>query len=113
MIQHKTLLNVSDNSGVKTVRCIKIIKNKNVLVSIFEKKVKANFKKGALSYGIIIRRKNVTKKKNGIFFSFEKNNIVLINSKQCLVGTRFFGPIPAAFRRKKLLKILCLTLTII
>lgn len=113
MIQYKTLLNVIDNSGIKTVRYIRSKKSNNVLVSIFEKKLKTTIKKGALFLATVIREKKFNSKKNGIFVCFDENSVILLNSKGNLIGTRFFGPIPAKLRRKKLLKILCLTLTII
>lgn len=113
MIQYKTLLNVVDNSGIKTVRCIRSKKNGNILVSIFEKKVKNSIKKGTLFLAAIIREKKLASKNNGVFLCFDDSNVVLLNSKNNFVGTRFFGPIPSKLRRKKLLKILCLTLTIV
>lgn len=114
MVQNKTLLFVMDNTGIKTVRCINNLKkNKYVLVSVFEKKSKSFFKKGNLLLALLIKNKRLQTKKNGISFIFQKNAVILINSKKCLIGTRFFGPIPSNFRRNKLLKILCLTLTII
>jgi large subunit ribosomal protein L14 len=113
MTQKKTLLNVIDNSGVKTVRFINKKKDKSILVSIFEIKLKTSIKKGSLFLAAIIREKVLKSKKNGIFLSFDENSVVLLGSKGNLVGTRFFGPIPSKIRKKKLLKILCLTLTII
>jgi large subunit ribosomal protein L14 len=113
MIQLKTLLNVSDNSGIKTVRYIRSKKDDNLLVSIFEKKIKTSIKKGALFLATLVREKTFQKKKNGIFLSFDENSVVLLNSKNNLIGTRFFGPIPSKLRKNKLLKILCLTLTIL
>nr|NP_066460.1 ribosomal protein L14 [Rhodomonas salina]AAG17731.1 ribosomal protein L14 [Rhodomonas salina] len=113
MIQCKTIINIIDNSGIKTVRCIRNIKNNTALVSVFEKKSKTNIKKKSLFLAAIICEKIFNSKKNGIFVAFNKNNAVLLNSKNNLIGTRFFGPVPSKLRRKKFLKVLCLTLTII
>lgn len=113
MIQQKTVLNVIDNSGVKFVRCIRNKKNDNLLVSVFGKKLKSTIKKGALFSAILVRKKVLKPKKNGVFNSFDNNSVVLLNSKKSLIGTRFFGPISSNLRRKKFLKILCLTLTLI
>lgn len=113
MIQYKTILNVIDNSGIKTVRYIRQKKDNNLLVSIFEKRIKTNIKKGSLFLAAVIREKDLKSRKNGIFLSFSQNSVVLLNSKSNLIGTRFFGPIPSKLRRRKLLKLLCLTLTIV
>jgi large subunit ribosomal protein L14 len=112
MIQQKTLLKIIDNSNIKIARCIKK-KSDFVLVSIFQKEFNINIKKGSLFSAIIIREKKVKTKKNGSFFYFEENSIILLNSKNGLLGTRFFGCIPSKLRKKKLLKVLCLTLTLI
>ena len=115
MFQYKTILNIADNSGIKKVQFIKFKKNKNdiLLVSIFERKIKTNIKKGTLFLATIIRKKVLKPKKNGLFFLFDDNSVVLLNSKNNLIGTRFFGPISSKLRKKKLLRVLCLTLTII
>jgi len=112
MIQQKTLLKIIDNSGIKIARCIKK-KNDIVLVSVFEKKFKTNVEKGSLFSAIIIREKKIKTKKNGSFFCFEENSVILLNSKNGLLGTRFFGAIPSKLRKKKFLKVLCLTLILI
>ncbi len=112
MIQQKTVLNVIDNSGIKFVRCVQNKKNDSLLVSVFGKRLKTNIKKGGLFSAIVVRLKEVKSKNNGTFIFFDENSVVLLNSKKNLVGTRFFGPISSKLRRKKLLKILCLTLTL-
>ena len=95
MFQYKTILNIADNSGIKKVQFIKAKKNKSndLLVSIFERKIKTNIKKGTLFLATIVREKMLKSKKNGFFFRFDNNSVILINSKNGLVGTRFFGPI--------------------
>lgn len=108
MIQHKTILSVFDNCGVKKVKCIRSYKDKILLVSILDTKIKTSLKKGSLISAILVRKNEVSSKKNGISFVFDKNGVVLINSKKLLVGTRFFGPVPSELRRKKYLKIMCL-----
>ena len=113
MIQQRTMLNVIDNSGIKFVRCIQNKKSDNLLVSVFNKKLKTDIKKGVLFSSIVVRKNELKKKKNGIFLIFDENSVVLLNIKKNLIGTRFFGPISSKLRRNKLLKILCLTLTLI
>jgi ribosomal protein L14 len=110
MIQQEISLKIIDNSNIKIARCIK--KNSNfLLASIFKKEFTVNVKKGSLFSAIII--KTLKQKKYGSFSYFEEHSVILLNSKKGLIGTRFFGCIPLKLREKKLLKVLCLALTLI
>lgn len=115
MIYNLTLLNVCDNSGVKTVKCFKIYNNAygklGSLINASVKKAKAKNKleKGAVVKAIVIRKKRVTDRKTGNFISFDSNDVIILNEKQEPVSTRIFGPMPLELRKKSCLKLLSLT----
>jgi len=107
MIQQQTLLNVSDNSGAKTAKCIKVLggfKKKigqigdEVVVSIrsirdnIEQK-NLKIKKGDIYRGIIIRTKKPIKNSNFILTYFNDNAVVLINKQNNFIATRVMGPV--------------------
>lgn len=114
MILILTNLDVSDNSGVKSVKSFKIYKNFfasiGSLVYVSIKEIKTNvlckYKKGTILKGIVVRTRNNINRSNGNFLSFDSNSIVLIDTKHDLIATRIFGPLPIELRRKGLLKLL-------
>ena len=107
MIQQQTLLKVSDNSGAKIAKCIKVFggfKRKTakigdtILVSIKElrENIPSNskIKKGQVHRAIIIRTKKVMSKKNSNFVFFDDNSVILVDNKNNPIATRIIGPIP-------------------
>lgn len=122
MIQMGTKLNISDNSGVKQVVCIKILggsKKKTgkisdkIVVSIKKSIPSSKLKEGDISYGIIVRTKTTLKRKNGISINFKENAVVLITKENQLLGTRIFGVIPKEIKNKNISKIISLAKEII
>jgi large subunit ribosomal protein L14 len=122
MIQQRTILKVSDNSGVKTVRCLKILgglKKKYsilgdiIIVSIQQLKNKlkktSKLKKKEIYRALIIKTKINYKKKTGYENFFKKNSIVLINKQGNPIGTRILGAIPLSLKKNKLQKFISLS----
>lgn len=114
MIQQKTILKVSDNSGAKTVRCIKILggfKKKYaklggvIVVSIQELRNKSKnlskVKKKEVYRALVVRTKLGYKRKNGFQNLFFENSVVLVNKQGNPVGTRILGPTPKILKKKK------------
>lgn len=113
MIQQQTILKVTDNSGAKTVRCIKVpggFKKKIaklgdiVIVSIQKLRNKAKrtskVKKKEVCKALIVRTKAVHTKKTGLALEFNENAVVLINKQGNPIGTRIIGPIPKTLQKK-------------
>ena len=113
MIQQQTILKVTDNSGAKTVRCIKVpggFKKKIaklgdiVIVSvqklINKAKRTSKVKKKEVFKALIIRTKAAHIKKTGIALKFNENAVVLINKQGNPIGTRIIGPIPKTLQKK-------------
>ena len=122
MIQQESILQVADNSGAKTVKCIKVLggyKKKHaklgdmVITSVQElrnkSKITSKVKKGEIYKALIIRTKKTFKKKDGtvIFIgkNTKKNNaVILINRKGNLIGTRITEPISFTLKKKQYAK---------
>lgn len=126
MIQQKTILKVSDNSGAKTVRCIKVLggfKKKiaklgdTVVVSIQQLRNKTKnslkVKKKEVYQAIVIRTKTGYTKKNGFKDSFFENSVVLINKQGNPVSTRIIGPVPKVLKKKTFQKFLSISSALI
>lgn len=117
MIQQQTILKVTDNSGAKTVKCIKVLSGFNrrsailgdtVIVSIQKLRNKARItskvKKGEIHKAVIIRTKNKTKRKDGNTIYFQSNAVTLINKQGKPIASRIIGPMPKILKRRKKLK---------
>jgi large subunit ribosomal protein L14 len=126
MIQQKTTLKVSDNSGAKTVRCIKVLggfKKKiaklgdTIVVSVQQLKNKtknsSKVKKKEVYQALIIRTKLGYTKKNGFKDTFFENSVVLLNKQGSPVSTRILGPIPKMLKKKTFQKLLSISSAII
>lgn len=124
MIQQESILQVADNSGAKTVKCIKVLggyKKKNaklgdiVITSVQElrnkSKITSKVKKGEIYKALVLRTKKSLNKKDGsTLFCARKtkksNAVVLINKKGNPVGTRITEPVPFKLRKKQYIKFL-------
>lgn len=119
MISILTRLKVCDNSGIKNVKCFKVYKTtlgtvgSLIYVSVKESKNNDKYKKGDIVKGIIVRNRKVINRGTGSFLSFNSNDIVLIDLKHDIIGTRIFGPLPLELKRKRYVKLLSLASSII
>ena len=126
MIQHQTILKVADNSGAKTVKCIKVLGGFKkryarlgdiVVVSVqqLRNKSKKTSKvlKGGVFRALVIRTKIQYKKKDGSSFALNENSVTLINKQGNPIGTRILGPIPKILKKKKFMKFVSLSIGLI
>lgn len=122
MIQQRTVLRVSDNSGAKTVRCIKVLggfKKKIaslgdiIVVSVQQLRNKSKntskVKKREVCKALIIRTKSGYKSISGFKSVFAENAVVLINKQGNPIGTRILGPIPRVLLKKKFQKFISIS----
>lgn len=100
MIVEGTVLQVADNTGVKKVRCIRILGSKsfaevadNIIVSTISTVSNGRIKQGVVKKAVVVRTK-VLRRKDGSVIHFDDNSVVLINDEFQPIGTRIFGPIP-------------------
>jgi len=126
MIQQESILKVVDNSGAKTVKCIKVLGGFKkryaglgdiIVVSVqqLRNKSKKTSKvlKGGVFRALIVRTKNSFNKKDGSSFFLQENSAVLINKQGNPIGTRILGPIPKLLKKKKFLKFVSLSVGLI
>ena len=123
MIQIQTKLNVRDNTGIKSARCIKVYRGLSakigdiilISVTLLKKKVASKIKitKGNLFKALVIRTVYNHKQASGVYVKFQENSVVLLNNKDTVMGTRISGPIPRVLRKLKHLKVISLSSNII
>lgn len=121
MVLPSTVILTMDNSGARRVRCIKIYKKSGRATGVVGDLVKIiilrlrnrgfiRVKKGEIHIALISRISTpVFRKKNGYFFKFDINTVIVLSKKKTPVGTRLFGPCARELRNKHLVRISSLT----
>lgn len=117
MIQMQTLLDVADNSGAKSLMCVKVLGGSRrryatigdiVVVSIREALPNSKVKKGDVARAVIVRTAKEVERADGSYIRFDNNSAVLISAQGEPIGTRIFGPVARELRQKKFMKIISL-----
>ncbi|KKB96427.1 50S ribosomal protein L14 [Candidatus Arcanobacter lacustris] len=117
MVQMQTRLEVADNSGAKSVMCIKVLGGSHrmiasigdvIVVSIKDAVPRGKVKKGEVHRAVIVRTAKEIRRNDGSLIKFDKNAAVLITKQGEPVGTRIFGPVTRELRAKKFMKIVSL-----
>lgn len=117
MIQQQTRLEVADNSGARSVMCIKVLGGSQrrvasvgdvIVVSVKEAIPRGKVKKGEVHRAVIVRTARDIRRPDGSTIRFDKNAAVLINKQNEPIGTRIFGPVTRELRAKAFMKIVSL-----
>lgn len=123
MIQKETIVQVIDNSGAKTARCIGFWRSRigglgdTIVVSVqrvssressvVKSKSGERVVKGEVCLAYVVQTRQLTRRKNGIRVGFSKSAVVLVNEKGVPRGTRILANEAVAMECKNL-KILSL-----
>ena len=117
MIQMQSLLNIADNSGARSVMCIKVLGGSKrryanigdiIKVAVREAIPTGKVKKGQVVDALIVRTKKGVRRRDGSLIKFDENAAVLVNAQKAPIGTRVFGPVTTELREGKHMKILSL-----
>ena len=118
MILPQAILKVSDNTGVKKTKCLKLLGNKKrirvgdlIVVSIVEVKNSLKIKKGDIFIAVIMRVKQNQKKKDGTRVCLNENSISLLNKQKNILATRITGPVSRDLKYSKWLKLANISIT--
>ena len=115
MIQMQTKLKVADNSGARTVQCIKVLGGTGrrtasigdiIVVSVKSALPNSKVKKGDKMRAVIVRTVHQIRRPDGTAVRFDDNSAVLVNNNKEPIGTRIFGPVARELRLKKFIKII-------
>ncbi len=117
MIQVESNLEVADNSGARSVQCIKVLGGSKrryasvgdiIVVSIKDAIPRGRVKKGDVHRAVIVRTTQQIRRMDGSSISFDTNAAVLINKQNEPIGSRIFGPVVRELRAKQFMKIISL-----
>lgn len=119
MIQMQTILDVADNTGAKSVRCIRVLGGTrrrtaslgDVIIVSIQKSIAGApdaFKKGKVTRGVIVRVRKNTRRADGSYVRFDSNAVVLVDADGNPRGTRIFGAVARELRDRRFMKIISL-----
>jgi large subunit ribosomal protein L14 len=107
MIQMESVINSGDNSGAKSLKCIKVLGGSKrlsagvgdmIVVSIKEALPNSRVKRGTVHKAVIVRTRKSITRKDGSTIRFDENAAVLVKDDKEPVGTRIFGPVAREIR---------------
>jgi len=117
MIQTESRLDVADNTGAKSVQCIKVLGGSKrryagvgdiIKVSVKEAAPRGRVKKGEIYSAVVVRTAKGVRRPDGSLIKFDGNAAVLLNAKLEPIGTRIFGPVTRELRTERFMKIVSL-----
>jgi len=117
MIQLQTTLIAADNSGARSLRCIKVLGGSKrryatvgdvIKVSVIDAIPRGKVKKGEVYDAVVVRTAHGVRRPDGSLIRFDGNAAVLLTTKLEPVGTRIFGPVTRELRNQQFMKIISL-----
>jgi len=118
MIQVQTILRVADNSGAKTMMCIKVLGGYKkryarvgdiVVGAVKTANPHSAVKKSDVVRAVIVRTKKEIRRPDGSYVRFDDNACVIIDKeKKEPKGSRIFGPVARELRNLGFMKIISL-----
>ena len=116
MIQMQSMLDVADNTGARSVMCIKVLGGSkrryagigDVKVTIKDAAPRGRVKKGEVYNAVVVRTAKGVRRPDGSLVRFDGNAAVLLNNKLEPIGTRIFGPVTRELRTERFMKIVSL-----
>lgn len=117
MIQMQSVLDVADNTGARSVMCIKVLGGSHrryasvgdiIKVTVKDAAPRGRVKKGDIYNAVVVRTAKGVRRPDGSLVRFDGNAAVLLNNKLEPIGTRIFGPVTRELRSEKFMKIVSL-----
>jgi large subunit ribosomal protein L14 len=118
MVQHRTMLQLADNTGAKKLQVIKVLGGYKkryarlgdiVTAAVKEAIPHSMVKKGEIVHAVLVRTRKEVKRKDGSYIRFDDNAGVIIDTKsKDPRGSRILGPVARELRAGGFNKIISL-----
>jgi large subunit ribosomal protein L14 len=117
VIQQESRLKVADNSGARSLLCIRVLGGSRrryarpgdiIVASVKVAQPNSNVKKGDVVKAVVVRTVKERRRPDGSYIRFDENAAVLIRADGEPRGTRIFGPVGRELRDKRFMKIISL-----
>lgn len=104
MIQDRSLVTVTDNSGAQIGRVFKVLGSTKkryaeigdlIIFSVQKAQPRKQVKKKDVLCGLVVRQKKAFRRKDGSYIRFDENSVVVVDKEKGEpIANRVFGPIP-------------------
>lgn len=104
MIQPRSIVNITDNSGAKIGRIFKVLGSSKkryarigdmVVLSVQKAEPRKAIKKKDVLQAVVVRQRSPFRRKDGSYIRFDENAVVILEKgKLEPIAGRVFGPIP-------------------
>jgi large subunit ribosomal protein L14 len=118
VIQQESRLKVADNSGARSLLCIRVLGGSRrryarpgdvIVASVKAAQPNSNVKKGDVVRAVVVRVAKEYGRPDGSYIKFDENAAVLLApDNENPRGTRIFGPIARELRDRNFMKIVSL-----
>lgn len=117
MIQPQTMLNVADNTGAKSVMCIRVLGGTRrryahvgdiIIVAVKVAAPRGTVPKKSVQRAVVVRTQAPTRRRDGSSVRFDDNACVIVGTDDQPKGTRVFGPVARELRGRGFQKIISL-----
>ncbi len=117
MIQQESRVKVADNTGARTILCIRVLGGSNrryarvgdvIVGAVKTASPQGAVKKGEVVKAVVVRTRKPYGRDDGTLISFDENAAVIIDNQRNPRGTRIFGPVARELREKNFMKIVSL-----
>jgi large subunit ribosomal protein L14 len=118
MIQQESRLRIADNTGAKTILCIRVMGGSKrryarvgdtIVAAVKQASPGGSVKKGDVVRAVVVRTAKEYGRPDGSYIRFDDNAAVILDGEtQNPKGTRIFGPVARELRDKGFMKIVSL-----
>jgi large subunit ribosomal protein L14 len=122
LIQTYTRLDVADNTGARTVMCIRILGGSHrryagvgdiIIGSVKKAAPGSDVKQGTVVKGVVVRTKAPIRRDDGSYVRFDRNAMVLLDAENNPKGICIFGAVARELRLKNFMKIISLAAKVV
>ncbi len=117
MIQQESRLKVADNSGAKSILCIRVLGGTRrryarvgdiIVATVKDANPSGTVKKKSVVKAVVVRTTDKIRRKDGSTICFDENAAVIVDDSKQPRATRVFGPVPRELRDLGYAKIISL-----
>jgi len=118
MIQTFTKLKVADNTGARTIMCIRVLGGSGrkyadvgdiIIASVKVASPGGTVKKKEVVRAVVVRTSKGYGRPDGSYIRFDDNAAVILDAEQNPRGTRIFGPVGRELRDRGFMRIVSLS----
>ncbi len=118
MIQQESKLKAADNSGARSLLCIRVLGGSRrryarpgdvIVATVKVAQPNSSVKKGEVVRAVVVRTAKEYGRPDGTYIRFDENAAVLLDTDgENPLGTRIFGPVARELRDRQFMKIVSL-----